>query len=343
MWCQEAYSLRSSPNKYDHDVDIQVSFNTIQQLRSAASQYMAWDRMVSHPDKVIIGQDKCLLYQACHPMDSLGYTLHSCGMQARLGDEARPSVALLDCHVRSFNNELNTRYLAATDPIVKWELALAGFTNMVLWLGWLRSSECFGLQWDDCMVLEPSDGPRMDLPTGCGLLALLLSPETKSNCTQHPEVILAYRTMSGYSAGLWYHRAWHSSGLSHRSCQTSTRLIFSHPDGTPWTSSYFWQTHLYPSLHHQRLQGDAALTPYDRSSAGNTIEAKCWSLHAYCRGARSHISRGGLYGKYCFKKASTAQVYEHAHWRYRRSSEAIDVMYRKWTPHDCIKITLYSQ
>jgi hypothetical protein len=44
------------------------------------------------------------------------YPLYSAGMRARVGDESHPSVALLDCHVRACNQELNRSYLASTSP-----------------------------------------------------------------------------------------------------------------------------------------------------------------------------------------------------------------------------------
>ena len=77
---------------------------------------------------------------------------------------------------------------------------------------------------------------------------------------------------------------------------------------------------------------------------GNTIEAKFWSLHCFRHGARSQVSRGGIYGCHCFKKAlKTHQVYKHGRWRKRRSGEDIDVIYREWTLLEKIQITLSSE
>lgn len=340
MWCQEAYSLRPSTKAYDRDVDIRVSFSAIRQFRSAASQYMAWDALVSRPDQVFLGQDRRLVYQPCRPTDGLSYTLHSKGMRARIGDEARPSIALLDRHVRALDAELRLQYRTAADPGRQRALALAGLANLALWLGWFRSGECLSLSWSDVFALEPALGPQMDLPTGCGVVLFRLSPETKSDRSRRVDVLVAYRTMSGYNIGLWFHRARRTSGHTIESAQSSSDIIFSHVDGSPWTSAYFRKTYLYPCLHRLRQNGDTLLKPFNGSSVGNTIEAKFWSLHCYRRGARSHVSRGGTFGQHRFKKATKDQVYEHARWRYRRSSEPIDVMYREWTPRDRIKITL---
>ncbi len=64
-------------------------------------------------------------------------------------------------------------------------------------------------------------------------------------------------------------------------------------------------------------------------------------LHCCRRGARGQVSRGGIFGRHRFRKALKSQVYEHGRWRWRRSSEEIDVIYRVWTPLERIQITLY--
>jgi hypothetical protein len=54
-------------------------------------------------------------------------------------------------------------------------------------------------------------------------------------------------------------------------------------------------------------------------------------LFTASRGARSHVSRRGVFGRHRFRKAMLAQIYEHARWRRKQSGESIDVLYRKWT------------
>ncbi len=115
--------------------------------------------------------------------------------------------------------------------------------------------------------------------------------------------------------------------------------MFSHPDGTAWTSAYFRFRYLHPALEAQR-ETDPLLRAFD-GTPGNSIREKIWSLHCYRRGARSHVSRGGK--KLArHRRATEAQVYEHGRWRRQRSGEKIDVMYREWLTRDRIKITLYS-
>jgi hypothetical protein len=44
----------------------------------------------------------------------------------------------------------------------------------------------------------------------------------------------------------------------------------------------------------------------------------------------------------CYRRATEAEIYEHARWRRRRQSEAIDVIYREWGLRDRVKLTLYA-
>ncbi len=169
-------------------------------------------------------------------------------MRARVGDETHPSVALLDCHVRELDQELNRSYLASTSNLERRELALAGLANLFLWLGWLRSSECWDLTWEDLMVIEPADSATVDLPTGCGMVSGRLAPETKSARSHRPDVPMAYKSLSGFHLGKWFHRARAASGLG-ANWHLSTARVFTQTDGTPWTSKFFRGRFLYPSLH----------------------------------------------------------------------------------------------
>jgi hypothetical protein len=153
MWCQEAYSLRpGSSRRISGDAALTPAFTTIRGLRSAASQYFAWDMMISNPATVLDAHQRVLL-QPCRPTDSIGCSFHAGGMSSRIGNEAQPSLPLLDCHVRSLDADLDRRYLLATTPLARRNLALAGFAHLTLWLGWLRSSEVFGLTWQDLLVI----------------------------------------------------------------------------------------------------------------------------------------------------------------------------------------------
>ena len=296
--------------------------------------------MVSHPDSAYFDKQKRLICQPVRSTDGLGCSLFATGLGARIGENANPSIALLDRHVRSLMADLEESYLSARTPHARRRAALAGLASLLLWLGWLRSSETFDLCWADFDVLEPEDGPSRDLPEGLGVVGVRLGPETKSSRNKPVDMSLAYQTLSGYHIGKWFHRARRSSGVGadYRTCPSR---VFVHANGTPWTSYFYRHEFLYPSLQRQRAAGDAMLRAFN-ATAGNTIEAKFWSLHCFRRGARSQVSRGGVCGRHRFKKALKTQVHEHGRWRNRRSGEDIDVIYREWTLLEKIQITLYS-
>jgi hypothetical protein len=336
-WFQEAYSLRKSSRR--RDADVNVAFATIRQFRSAVSQFLTWDAVIAHPDRAYFDQNKRLLYQSCRPTDNLASSLFSVGLSARIGDEPMPSVALLDRHVRWLDRDLDIRFRASRDPAERRELACAGLANLTFWLGWLRSSEAFSVDWDNITVYEPLDSASVDLPPNCGAVIFKMLPETKSARSHRVDVVMSYRTLSGFNLGKWVHR---TSTCSLVDGVHPHSRVFTHSNGTVWDSRYFRRQYLYPALYAQRLEGDAFLRAFD-GSPGNSIEDKLWSMHCYRRGARTQVTRGGSIARYRFRKASDSQIYEHARWRRKRSGEKIDILYREWPLIDRVRITLYSQ
>jgi hypothetical protein len=99
-----------------------------------------------------------LLAQPFRRTDSYGYTLFTKSMVSPLGNETCPSIALLDAQVCLLGHNLDLRYCRSSRPLAQSELVLAGLADLTLWLGWLCTSECFGLEWDDCSILEPVHG-----------------------------------------------------------------------------------------------------------------------------------------------------------------------------------------
>jgi hypothetical protein len=285
-------------------------------------------------------QQHRLIFQASRPTDGIGATLFAGGMCSRIGEDSKPSMPLVDAHVRFLMTDLDNRYRQARGRASRREIALAGLAMLCLWLGWLRSKECFLLRWQDFDLVEPAHGPTLGLPRNCGLVRLLLGPETKSSRTRTANVPIAYTTLSGYSIGLWFHRARHSCGLGTR-WRSSRELVFQDADGTPWTSFFLRHTFLYPSLYQCQARGDPTLKVCT-DVPGQTIEAKFWSLHCFRRGACSQVSRGGQRQLFRFRKATTVQIYEHARWHFRRLNERIDVRYRKWTLLERLQLTLFS-
>jgi hypothetical protein len=223
------------------------------------------------------------------------------------------------------DNDLALCYAAAKTDEARHEISLAGLDNTSLWLGWLRSWENFNLPWENVNLVEPEDGPTIDLPSRVGVVQYFMRPETKSNPSQVADVAIAGKTMSGYRLSRWVHRARDSSGRG-TDWTTDLSLVFCHQDGSPWTSEYFRYKYLYPSLDAQR-ETDPLLRAFD-GTPGNSILENIWSLHCYRRGARSHVSRGRR-SVARYRRATEAQVYEHGRWCRQCGSGCVDIMYQE--------------
>jgi hypothetical protein len=237
IWMMESYSLRTARLRGTDELQL-LSNTTVRQFRSATSQYLAWDMMVAHPASAYFDQQRRLILQSCRATNSLGSSLFASGIAARIGDDVTPLVALLDRHIRFLTAELDERYLSAKKPKARRTAALSGLATLLLWLGWLRSSETFNLRWSDFHVVEPGDGPTVDLPLSCGVVGVRLGPETKSSRTKAVDLPMAYQTLSGYHLGKWFHRACRSSDIG-ADYQNSTSRVSTHPVGTRWKSYYY--------------------------------------------------------------------------------------------------------
>jgi len=337
MWAHEFYSLQRSRAGRNRSLPLPeqpgTSFGTVRQLRSALAQYEALTLLLSHPGRTISDRNHQVWVSDCRLTDSHGLTLFMAGIGSRLGSDTKPSTALLDRHIRWLDQDLDRRYLQCSLPNQKREFARAGLANLVLWLGWLRSSEAFGLTFSSVTCIPSTAGPMHDLPHGVGSLLLKLRPETKTSRTVTADVVVSFSTLSGLSPGKW----WLRLRRNHRRPLPS-QLIFATDAGIPWSSHYFRREYLYPALLAQRVLGDPFLHALD-GSPGNAIPDKFWSLHSYRRGSRTSCQRRN---PLCHRKASQPEIYEHARWRRNRSGEAIDVAYREWTLRDRVKITLLS-
>jgi hypothetical protein len=147
MWMMESYSLHQSRLSRTDEFSPLLKA-TVRQLRPAMSQYIAWDTMVSQPS-ACFDKEKRLIYQACRPTDRVGCSLFASGIASRIGDNVTASVALLDRHVRFLMADLEDQYLSTRTPRARRRAVQGGLATLLLWLGWLRSSECFTLKWSD--------------------------------------------------------------------------------------------------------------------------------------------------------------------------------------------------
>lgn len=71
--------------------------------------------------------------------------VHDGQMRLRLGDEYKPSLALLQRHFQWMVKFLNNAYLRLLYPGHRVELAWVALTNLAAWLGWLRAIKVFSL------------------------------------------------------------------------------------------------------------------------------------------------------------------------------------------------------
>ena len=336
MWAEELYSLRTGRMRDPTTGDVsRVSFGTVRQLRSAASYYATIDLLNSTGIHLHLDTNQHLLSHQGRATDSALMTYFTKGLRTRLGDDSNPATALLQRHIVGLDRYFEAGYHAATAAHrCRW--ALAGFANLIFWMGWLRSSEGFSLQWRDVDIRRPLRAPTLDIPPNTGVVLLRLLPETKSDRTTTVDVVLSYNSASGLSVGKWADRAYHVCGPTPHHA-SDTRHIFTNLDGSLWNSRDFRREFLYPGLTYLQVQGDPFLCSFDHRP-GNSIPEKYWSLHCYRRGSRSHVSRRHPPP---MRLATQAEVYEHARWRTRRRNEAIDVQYRQWTLFDRVAITLH--
>jgi hypothetical protein len=200
------------------------------------------DVVVAHPQAAFMDQQWQVLAQPCHITDGLSYMLHASGMLARIGNRTQPSVTLLDSHICFLSAILDHTYLRNANVHDRHQHALAGFADLLLWLGWLRSPEVFGLTWHDLQAIGPGGSAVLDLPVGCGMVLAQVAPEACSHC---PDMPTAYKSLSGFHLGKWFHRTRQACGFGANYFASPT-LFFCQPNGTPWMSKYFRWPFLYP-------------------------------------------------------------------------------------------------
>lgn len=159
--------------------------------------------MITNPGAAVLDENRILCLPCC-PTDNLSATLSATDMSARIGSETKPSIALLECHVHWIDDDLNLHHKMASTPALKKELAQAGFADIALWLGWLRSGELFGRVFSDTSVVKPCDADTANLLHGCGALLFDLGLDTKGGCDLPVDVVMAHQTFSGFKIGRWF-------------------------------------------------------------------------------------------------------------------------------------------
>ena len=199
MWAQERYSLQPSTWKRNSNTPSgsTISFVTVRGLRSAASHFFALDLINSDPYKLIADQqNRPTTVPNCSPTDELPFTWVSNGMRRRLGDESKPSTALLHPHIQWMTDQLEALFRQEQSSERRSDLCRAAIATLVGWLAWLRGNECFSLTWKDVTMLDPSLGPTKGLVKGLGMVNFRLLPQTKGDRSRTVDVVVAWTTAS---------------------------------------------------------------------------------------------------------------------------------------------------
>jgi hypothetical protein len=338
MWAQERYSLQPSTWKRSSNTSSgTVAYVTIRGLRSAASQFFALDLINSDPLKLIADhQSRPMTVPNCSPTDELPFTWFSDGMRRRLGDDSKPSTALLHHHIKWMVDQLEDLFRLETSSLQRCELCRAAIATLTGWLAWLRGNECFSLTWKDLTMLHPSLGPTEGLAEGLGMVGFRLLAQTKGDRTRTADVVVAWTTASRLSIGTWLTRLLLELEIEDpESCED---FIMCHPNGRPWDSHYFRHTYLYPFLATMRMMGDPYLQKYD-GSPGMSLAEAFWSFHSYGRrGCRTAASRKREWN---IRKASDIEVSEHGRWQISRQNMPMPMAYLEWSLPDRLAISQF--
>jgi hypothetical protein len=131
QWAQLGFSLRA--NRAGEP----VKFGTIRQLRSAANMYYMVDSQLAYTHQAMKTKSRISIHPHVTPPDSAMLTFASKGMERRLGSHSKPSWALLHIHIAWIDDCLDTAWKMASTQAERHDLSIAGFANLMFYLGWL--------------------------------------------------------------------------------------------------------------------------------------------------------------------------------------------------------------
>lgn len=335
QWALLYYSLRTKKGK-DGEVH-RIGFNTTRQIKSAASMYYVLDMQDTFPRQVLRDRaGRGLIHEYVSPCTEMSMTFAAKGMSRRLGTASEKSWAISHVHVAYLDQAFEKAYQTGRTTALQHEIAIAAFTNLIAYLGWLRGGEIFEAAEEDLVVTLPSEGPTRGLPPGVGAVEYSLLPETKSDPTLVADVVTAFTTMSGLRPGKWALRV-----QSFRPARAGR--LFSTPITPIWTSRHFRSRFAIPLLEQMRREGEPTLRAFS-NKPGNRLQDKITSMHTWRRAGRSAVSRLPRHnepnppGR---RKASSWEVYEHGRWALNVTSENMPQRYNQWALADRLVITLF--
>jgi hypothetical protein len=240
------------------------------------------------------------------PTDESTISFAHSGMSRWMGTKTHKSWALSHVHIAFIDVELDRLFSICTDPTICHELACAGLTNLLAYLGWLRGGEVFAATPEDLNVVAPEAGPTRGLPPGVGAIEYFLLAATKSDRSLAAGIILAYTTLTGLSPGK----------LALCLAQFTPAcggMLFSTLLTPTWTSRHFRENYDIPILELHRLANEPTLQSFS-STLGRRIQDKVYSMHSWRRGGRSKVLRSPRHNKPAprgARRATPEAIYEH--------------------------------
>jgi hypothetical protein len=331
QWAQLGFSLRANRTGEP------VKFGTIRQLRSAANMYYMVDCQLAFPHQAMKTKSRISIHSHVTPPDSAMLTFASKGMERRLGSHSKPSWALSHIHIAWIDDCLDTAWKTAPTAAARHNLSIAGFANLMFYLGWLRGGELFEASTEDLLVTPPEEAATRSLPPGVGTVELSLLPETKSDPSKTADIVVAFTTLSGLNIGKWARRLQeHASFIPGR--------LFSSPDYPRWTSRIFREKYAWPLLEAMKAQGEPSLKLFS-DTPDRSIRKLIYSIHSWRRSGRSRVSRGARHNEpspFGTRQATPYEIYEHGRWEATRdnSPENMPARYNQWELVDRVAITL---
>lgn len=313
FWNMELYAAKQSGRAKDET----PKFNTARQYRSAFSCFSAWTAALCLPHNTFRDDKRRLLtLPTVGPSDTVSASMIAHGMSVRLGTHSTPAMAL---HIRQIkrNQELREEALQnlSLSPKARYNLIAAQCVELIGFLGWLRSSECFTLQRRHIEIVTPENYAIYNLPPNVGAVLLHLLDPTKTNQSDSPDIVIAFKTGSGLHLGKWITQLLYC--LDYFGWTDPYDCIFQKQRGELWTSHYYRHTFLFPYLEIQRDEGDVYLRVCD-GSEGNTFADKFYSFHTYRIGGGNHCNRKR---EGCIRQALPTEKSQHGRWRVKNQGK----------------------
>jgi len=201
FWSMEHYTTVPSQRSREEA----PSWNAARVQRSAISLYTSWWAAFCTPSTFYKDKDLRLLSDPhLGPAGNILSHMTAKGIASRLGTESRPSQALNQQHI-IWNQKARSQYLQqhVLSNSKKYKYIAAQCAELLLWLGWLRSSEVFNLRIADSDMTPPLNHGRHNLPPGVGAILLRLLPSTKTNRDKQADMVIAWKTSGGLCPGHW--------------------------------------------------------------------------------------------------------------------------------------------